>query len=147
MLTNQTVLEAKRYGIIDCHQAGRLGVAAQRMVTEDVSALVVTDEEGYLAGIISRTDLLRALLAHKDWEEQPVSVYMNSDVVSVKPDTTLEEVARLLTEKHIHRVVVVSEEGGKKRPISVVSAADVVYHMVKATIWRSPQGKLPRSSE
>jgi hypothetical protein len=34
-------------------------------------------------------------------------------------------------DQQIHRVVAVREEGGKKRPISVVSAADIVYHMVK----------------
>jgi hypothetical protein len=29
-------------------------------------------------------------------------------------------------------VVVVREDGAKKRPLSVISAADVVYHMLKS---------------
>jgi len=54
MIEDQTVLEAKRIGVFSCKIGTTLGDAARYMVSEDVSALVVTDEEGCLAGIISR---------------------------------------------------------------------------------------------
>ncbi len=131
MNSDLTVLDAKRYGIYHCKQNAPLHEAAQLMVDNDISALVVTDEAGYLAGIISRTDMLRALLSGPDWQNQPVSTLMNKEVVTVGPQTTLKEVASLLLQFTIHRVVVVREEQGKKRPISVVSAADIVYHMIR----------------
>jgi CBS domain-containing protein len=131
MNSDLTVLEAKRYGIYHCEQSAPLRVAAQLMADKDISALVVTDEQGYLAGIISRTDMLRALLTGPGWRDQTVKSYMNQDVVTVEPRTTLKEVARLLLQYTIHRVVVVREEQGKKRPLAVVSAADIVYHMVR----------------
>jgi CBS domain-containing protein len=133
MRTDQTVLQAKRFGIFSCSQDETLQEAARRMVEEDISALVVVDKEGYLVGIITRIDLLRALTKLEDWEKLLVMDYMNKDVVTVSPQTQLTRVAELLVDKQIHRVVVAREENGKKKPISVVSAADLVYHMIKST--------------
>ena len=133
MRTDQTVLQAKRFGIFSCSQDETLQEAARRMVEEDISALVVVDKEGYLVGIITRIDLLRALTKLEDWEKFLVKDYMNTEVVTVTPQTQLTRVAELLVDKQIHRVVVAREENGKKKPVSVVSAADLVYHMIKST--------------
>jgi CBS domain-containing protein len=133
MRTDQTVLQAKRFGIFSCSQDETLQEAAKRMVEEDISALVVVDKEGYLVGIITRIDLLRALTKLEDWEKLLVKDYMNNEVVTVSPQTQLTRVAELLVDKQIHRVVVAREENGKKKPVSVVSAADLVYHMIKST--------------
>ena len=131
MTTDLTVLEAKRYGIFGCQKNQSLYEAALKMVEEDISALVVVDPDGFLAGIISRTDLMRALIESQDWQTKTVAEYMNVDVVTVSPQHTIGEVARLLLERQIHRVVVVRELQGQLRPISVISAADIVYHMTK----------------
>ena len=133
MRTDQTVLQAKRFGIFSCSQEETLQEAARRMVEEDISALVVVDKEGYLVGIITRIDLLRALTKLEDWEKLLVMDYMNKEVVTVSPQTQLTRVAELLVDKQSHRVAVAREENGKKKPISVVSAADLVYHMIKST--------------
>ena len=129
---NRTVLEAKRLGCYCCKAGASLLDAARKMVQEDVSALVVTDPDKYLAGIITRTDLLRARLEHEEWASLPVETFMSRNVVTVTPDTTLNMVAELVVEHHIHRVVAVQEEEeGKQRPISVISDSDLVYHLVK----------------
>jgi CBS domain-containing protein len=132
MSLKKTVLEAKRFGVYHCAQDGTLLQAAERMVQEDISAIVVVDEAGYLLGIITRTDLMRAATANPNWEAQLVQEVMTGDVVTASPETTLEQVAGLLLEKQIHRIVIVREENGKKRPVSVISDADVVYHLVRS---------------
>ena len=126
-----TVLQAKRYGVFSCHTRTTLLDAAQRMSDEDISALVVTDSDGYLVGIITRTDLVRAHQARADWASQTVEAYTSRPVVTVTPQHKLTQVAELLIEKQIHRVVVVQEENGRQRPVGVVSSADLVYHMAK----------------
>lgn len=131
MSLNQTALEAKRYGVFTCQDCKTLGQAARVMVAEDVSALVITDAEGCLAGILSRVDLMRAALEHADWQAQPIEHYMSAEVVTISEETTLREAAEILLDHRIHRVVVVRLEGDKQRPLSVISAADVVYHMLK----------------
>jgi CBS domain-containing protein len=131
MSLDQTTLEAKRYGVFATEYSMKLGAATQRMVEEDVSALVVTDEEGYLAGILSRIDVIRAALLHEDWADRRVEEFMNEDVVTVSMHATLRDVAEILLDHRIHRVVMVREEAGKKQPLSIISAADLVYHLIK----------------
>lgn len=126
-----TVVQAKRFGIIGCVRSQTLGNAVRRMVDEDVSALVVVDDEGFLSGIITRTDLVRAYTDHEDWAAHTVEEYMAPDVVTVSDNARLLDVAHLLLERGIHRVVVVREEDQHQRPVSVVSAADLMYHMAK----------------
>lgn len=128
----QTVLEAKHLGVFSVTPAATLREASRRMVAEDISTMVVVDQDGYLAGVITRTDLLRARLERADeWPRLRVSRYMTQNVVTVSPETRLQDVCRLLVEHRIHRVVVVREDRGKSRPIAVVSDSDLVYHMVK----------------
>ena len=131
MTGEQTVLQAKRLGVFYCQETTSLGNAVRQMVEEDISALVVVDPEGRLSGIVTRFDLLRALVEREDWSDQPVSIYMAREVVTVGQQTKLLEVANLLLEKHIHRVVVTRNEAGKQIPLAVVSAADLVYHMAR----------------
>ncbi len=126
-----TVIQAKRYGIYSCHCSTLLLEAARRIAEEDISTLVVVDDEGYLLGVITRIDLVRARYEREDWRTLPVERYMSRPVVTVSPRDTLSHVASLLLEKQIHRVVVVQGEKGKQRPLAVVAAADVVYHMIK----------------
>lgn len=126
-----TVVQAKRFEVISCVRRETLGDAVRRMVEDEVSALVVVDDEGCLAGIITRTDVLRAYIALDDWQAHPVEEYMVREVVTVDPEARLLDVAELLLRRSIHRVVVVRKEEGRLRPVSVVSSADLLYHMAK----------------
>ncbi len=130
-MTDITVLEAKRYGIYSCHVKSLLSDAAKRIADEDISTLVVVDDQGYLRGVITRIDLVRAFYEREDWKTQPVEKYMSQPVVTVSPRDRLSHVAELLLNKQIHRVVVVQEEKGKQRPVAVIAAADLIYHMVR----------------
>jgi CBS domain-containing protein len=131
MKQGRTVLEAKRFGCFTCYSDTPLEQAVQRMVNEDVSCIVVVDHDGYLAGIITRNDVLRGYLEHDDWQSRPVGEYMTERVITVAPEDRLRTVADLLLEHHIHRVVVVREEDGRPKPLAVVSATDLIYHMMK----------------
>lgn len=131
MKKGHTVLEAKRYGVYSCYRNTPLLEASQKMVTEDISSLVVLDDDGYLTGIITRTDIVRAYLKNDEWEKLPVLDIMSDKVVTVSPKATLIEVAQLLQEKQIHRVVVVREENRRQRAVAIVSDSDLLYHMIK----------------
>jgi CBS domain-containing protein len=126
-----TVLQAKRFGTYSCRADDPLLDAAAQMTQRNISALIVTDEDGYLQGILTRTDLVRACYQQDRWANRLVSEYMSRHVVTVRPDEPLVRVMELLLDKHIHRVVVVRDEGAKQRPIAVLSAADLVYHMMQ----------------
>ncbi len=131
MKQGRTVLEAKRFGCHSCTSDAPLIDVVTAMVEHDISCLVVTDPNGYLAGIITRADVLRGYLASDEWQNAPVGDYMTRDVVTVKPQDLLATVVNLLLDHHIHRVVVVRDENGKPKPLAVVSDTDLIYHMVK----------------
>lgn len=131
MKQNRTVLEAKRLEVFACPADYPLRAAADQMRRREVSALVVVDEQGDLQGIITRTDVIRAHLAHDDWERRPVSEAMTREVVTAAPTALLKDVAQQLVERHIHRVVIVEQAAGRRRPVAVVSASDLVYHLLR----------------
>jgi CBS domain-containing protein len=124
--------------------------AAKLMLERGVSALPVLDKGGKLVGIISEGDLIRR--TETGTERKPswwltfisgpdqlaydfvkahgtkVSDVMTKDVVTAKPDTPLNEVARLLEDNRIKRVPVV--EGGMV--IGIVSRANLLQALASA---------------
>jgi CBS domain-containing protein len=131
MKKKRTVLEAKRLEVFACAPTCTLREAAEHMTRREISALVVMDAAGDLQGIITRTDLIRAHLRYDDWKKRCVGDHMTREVVTVTPETLLIDVANQLLDHHIHRVVVVQPEDGRRRPVAVVSGSDLVYHMLK----------------
>jgi CBS domain-containing protein len=51
---------------------------------------------------------------------------MSSPVISVREDTPVETAIALIRERKIHRVVVTVADGGRERPIGILSVSDVV---------------------
>jgi len=131
MKQGRTVLEAKRFGCYTCYPDTPLIDAVKKMVAEDVSCIVVIDHDGYLAGIITRSDIVRGYMEGDDWQSVPVGQCMTESVITVVSEDLLYTVANLLLEHHIHRVVVVRAENGKPKPVAVVSSSDLIYHMMK----------------
>lgn len=132
-MKERTVLQAKRLGIVSCSRQDALGDIAQRMADDDISALVVVNPTGDLAGIISRSDLLHAYMEAPDrWRTLLVEDFMTRDVVTVSPGDRLLDAARLMLGNRIHRVVVVQDGGAGKIPIAVISDSDLVCDLADA---------------
>lgn len=105
---------------------------ADAIARHDISAIVVVDAEGYAVGVVSRTDLLNATFVEpymKAWRGLAARHLMSSPVVSVRADSPVDEAARIMREKRIHRVVVTEVEGGRERPVGILSLTDLVRHM------------------
>jgi len=130
MKKQRTVLQAKRYGIHSCAPTTTLLTAARRMVDDEISYLVVVDDAGWLLGVVSRLDILRAHMASDDWSEQPVTRVMRTETSVATPQTLLAEVADRLLSGNTDHVVVVLIEGGMQRPVAIITATDLVYHLV-----------------
>lgn len=116
-------------GVLTCLRETPIQDVARQMSEQDVSALVVVNDEGHLIGLISRTDLVNARLYEqywKHWRGLTAGHIMVTDVVSVHTSDSMQEASRLMMERRIHRVVVVEADGEGVRPIGVVSVTDVV---------------------
>lgn len=133
MKKGRTVLQAKRYGIHSCTANTSLLVAIRTMVEEEVGSLVVTDQQGYLLGLITRTDILGVHLALENWASQAVKDHMQTDVPVVMPQTLLLDAAQQVIASNGRQVVVVLEEAGKLRPVAMLTDGDLAYHLVKSS--------------
>jgi CBS domain-containing protein len=109
-----------------------LSGAAALMESHHVSGLPVVDGSGHLVGVISQTDLLHARTTEELWGAWPglaVRHLMTSPAVTVTTDISIEDAARMMEERRIHRLVVTSPDG--QTAIGVLSVSDLVRSMAE----------------
>lgn len=97
--------------------------AVVSLFLENVGNLIVTDDEGRLAGIVSRKDLLKVTLGNAAASTMPVSLIMTrrANVVTISPeDTVLEAARKIITHQIDSLPVVVPAPSGKPGEWNVV---------------------------
>ena len=82
--------------------------AVAEMNRHRVGAVVVLSGGG-IAGIFTERDVLRRVLGVVDPRVTPLSAVMTTDVITVTPDATVEEVATIFTEKRCRHLPVVDQ--------------------------------------
>ena len=91
--------------------------AINTMVRNKLTGLpVVRASDGMLMGVVSRRDIFRK------FDEDQLSLIMKKGCITVSPDATVEEVARIFSEMRIHRLPVV-EEG---KLVGIVTPTDLL---------------------
>ncbi|WP_096434616.1 helix-turn-helix transcriptional regulator [Alteribacter populi] len=80
------------------------------MFLEDVGTLFVVNGSSYLAGVLSRKDLLRASMGKQDLESIPVSIIMTRmpNITTCQPTDLLLDVAQTLISKQIDGMPVIN---------------------------------------
>jgi CBS domain-containing protein len=119
-------------GVLTCKLDTAIQEAAKLMVSHDVSALVVVDEHNHMVGLVSRTDLVKLRLLNQDkerWRHLPISEIMVKEVIAVHQEDTLQQASEMMMNRHIHRVVVIEDEPGGKKPVGILSITDIARDM------------------
>jgi CBS domain-containing protein len=117
------ILGNKGHEVATISPEATLTDVARELHERGVGALVVTDTEASVVGIISERDLVRALaVGGARALEQPVSEVMMRPVTTCGPTTTTTELANTMTEGRMRHLPVL--EGG--RLVGIVSIGDVV---------------------
>jgi CBS domain-containing protein len=92
-----------------------------------IGALVVSDDDGAVSGIVSERDVVRHLhSAGGSVLQQTVADIMTRDVFTCSPDDPIDELARQMTERRVRHVPVVVD--GRLR--AIVSIGDVVKQRI-----------------
>ncbi|MCH7930167.1 MAG: CBS domain-containing protein [Proteobacteria bacterium] len=93
------------------------------LAVERLGAVVVMDDDGKLAGIISERDIVRALNERgAGVQDLGVSDLMTRSVITCTPENSIEEVMELMTSHQIRHLPVVDGDA----LLGVVSILDVV---------------------
>jgi len=69
-----------------------------------VGALLVTDEHGKMAGIISERDVIRQCYAKADFDTMLVSEVMTKDLITASPDHDIHDAMDILVQKKIRHL-------------------------------------------
>jgi predicted transcriptional regulator len=116
--------EVMSHTVISIPEEMILRSAAQLFIKEGIGGAPVVDAEGRCSGILTSSDFL-ALWADDECKhaKEEVRRHMTTDPVMVRPSTPITELARMMIDAHIHRLVVVDSE---HRPVGIVSSTNVL---------------------
>jgi CBS domain-containing protein len=105
--------------------------AAQTMVNGRFGSAVVLDPGGWLVGIFTERDVVRAAASGKDLSSTPISEWMTPDPQTATTDMHSEEAAQIMAANGFRHLPVVDG----KSVVGIVSLRDVLG----ARIARTPR--------
>ena len=127
MLTVQQLLERKPRAIYSVKPEDPVITAIKKMAEHHIGALVVLTGEK-LAGIVSERDYARkVVLLGRSSTETAVSEIMTSRVITVTGRQDAHDCMRLMTDKRIRHLPVVSGD----RVVGIVSIGDLVRAVIE----------------
>jgi len=118
-------------GVIFCKPDAPLQEVVRVMADTEIHAIMVAEQEGEPpVGVVSHTDAI-AFYNREELPSTQARDVMTRDVISISEDATVEEASKKLAESHIHRLLVVSEDG---KPLGILSTTDIIREM-RGTRW------------
>ncbi len=115
-----------------------LGHVTQRLVERNLKRLPVVDDQGKLIGMISRVDVLRAVVGESSAAQetapaphpgQTLAEVMSARVPTVHVNDDLADVLRAMLEAGVTRVIVLDEQ---EHPVGVITDGDLVARVSPA---------------
>lgn len=96
-----------------------------KMKQHDISQIPVLDEAGHLLGLASEVELLNHMVLgdHKHHAHEPISSVMQTDVVTVSPESSIESLMGLF----VNRGAVIVTEGG--RVVGILTKIDLLDYL------------------
>jgi CBS domain-containing protein len=140
--------------------------AARLLTGAGVTGAPVIDAQGRCIGVLSATDFMHSVKAHQPhanpsrssdsmqhcaWQIPEgnmnsclcVADFMTTDPVLVGPATPIGELARMMMDAHIHRIIVA--DMATDRPLGIVSSMDILAAVARED--KTPRVDEPESHE
>ncbi len=95
--------------------------ASKVMTQYNIGSIILTDNDE-VSGIVTSTNILKAIAEGKDPEETKVSEIMSKNVITIDPDKTIEDSVSLMLEHKIKKLPVVEN----KKLVGIITASDII---------------------
>lgn len=127
MAAVKNILEAKGNATFTITPDTSVYNALELMVEKNVSALLVMENDK-LAGIFTERDYARKVaLKGKSSKETQIGDIMTRDLITVSPDSTIDECMQLMTGNYIRHLPVVDND----KLAGIISIGDVVRSIIE----------------
>ena len=127
----KNILGEKGREVISISSDATLSEAARLLARRRIGAIVVRDEAGALAGILSERDVVRAVADESVTAlARPVSAYMTRAVATCTEQDTIEDLMEMMTNGRFRHMPVVEND----RITGMISIGDVVKTRIAETV-------------
>jgi CBS domain-containing protein len=138
---DQTIRDVMTTTVETVRPTDPISEAAGKMRQQDVGALVVIDETDDVCGIVTDRDITIRGVAEGLQPTSTIADVFSRELTTLSPDDTVDQAVRLMRDRSIRRLPVVS--GGK--PVGIVSIGDLAADRDRASaladISRAPANR------
>ena len=128
MLRKISIAEASTHPLIKAWPDDTLGDIHQKLCKHN--SVVVVDTTGHFQGIISRKDVVKAIITCSEWKGIPVSEIMTREVLYIPNHVSLAEAAETMLESDIHQLIVVGPPEGGSVATGIITLQDVLNNAI-----------------
>jgi len=121
-MTVAAILTKKGRDVVTAAADLSIADVVQLLTTRRIGAVVITDSDNHILGIVSERDVVRALARGAGALEGTVSSIMTTEVVTCTDRHTINEVMARMTEGRLRHLPVVEDD----RVAGIISIGDVV---------------------
>jgi CBS domain-containing protein len=126
-MTVAAVLKQKGNAIVSVTPEATMLEIATIITSKRIGALVVTDAESRIVGIVSERDVAKAVANHKEGAlGLTAAQMMTRDPITATPETTVEEALQIMDQHYFRHLPVM--EGG--RLAGIISVRDLVRYRI-----------------
>jgi CBS domain-containing protein len=118
----QTVREVMTARVVTLPRETNLVEAARTMREQDIGDIVVSDGAGPAGLVTDRDIVVRAVAERRDPESTTIGEILTPNLVTVRPDDTVQSAALLMRDQAVRRVLVCEED---ERLVGIVSIGDL----------------------
>ena len=112
-----TVADLMTKDVLTVEPSDTIGEAAEKMQDANVGAVVVVEDMVRIVGIVTERDLMRAVAQRARAAEARVRLWMTENPLTIEPETTIEEAAKIMFDNNFRHLPVVKDG----RPLGIVS--------------------------
>lgn len=123
----QHILDKNARGVLSIAPTETVFDAINMMAGNNIGSVIVLDDDGKMAGIITERDYARkVILVGRSSRTTTVGEIMTSRVVCARPEHTVEECMAIMTEKAIRHLPVLDAE----KVVGMISIGDLVKSII-----------------